>query len=86
MNWLASALRQQGRDAEARALSEQAYALDPFHGSISTNLARRYFVEGQVERAERMLQRLLEIPSPSRMPFITLSEMYEETGCTITGT
>ncbi len=80
MNWLATALNQQGKTEQSHALLERAYAVDPFHGSISTNLAFRYFEDGQVERAEGMMLRQLEVPNPSRMPFISLSEMYEETG------
>ncbi len=80
MNWLASVLLQQDRYDESLDVMERAARLDPLHGSVISNLARRYINRGDDERAEKMLLRVLEVPEPSRGPFITLRNLYLETG------
>ncbi|MGI9265488.1 MAG: tetratricopeptide repeat protein, partial [Gammaproteobacteria bacterium] len=80
MNWLSGVLQDQGKDEEGLALLERAYATDPFHGAISSNLAGRYFERGDFERAERMMQRQLELPIPSRIAFVWLRDFYASIG------
>lgn len=80
MNWLSQALRLQGRETEADALMYRAYKLDPLHPSIASNIADSEFQKGNVNAAEEILVRLVEVPDPSRVAFIGLRDFYRHTG------
>jgi TolB-like protein/Flp pilus assembly protein TadD len=80
MNWLSNALGQMGNEEEASRLMYRALALDPLHGAIAVNMARRYAERGEVDRAERTLRRLTEIPDPGLFAFVELRELYGATG------
>ena len=66
LNWLQSALHEQGRDDEARPILERAAVIDPLHPSIAANLADRLIEEGQTEQALRIYERAMEQPTPVR--------------------
>lgn len=79
-NWLARALRAQGRQAEADAALEIAARLDPLAPSIAANLAGEEARRGQFDAAERRLRPLLEVPQPAIVSHVALSRLYHETG------
>lgn len=80
MNWLAGTLSQQGRDVEAEQWWDKAYKLDPFNSAIVSNLANRYWEEGNPERAEAMLLRLVNLPQPPLQATHVLVTLYSDTG------
>ncbi len=80
MNWLGGVLSRQGRDSEAHEWMERAYGLDPLNGSVATNMANRYWEEGDLDRAESIWHRLVDLPEPSVVAFTGLSEFYVATG------
>lgn len=80
MNWLSNALGAQGKHAEAFRVMERAARIDPLHGAVASNLAMKYANRGDFARAEQMLLRLLEVPEPGRFAFISLRDLYRETG------
>jgi len=80
MNWLASAVADQGRHAESEEWQDRAYALDPFNAGIAVNVANRYWAKGKPDQAESMLRRLTELPEPPFRAFMSLSDLYTETG------
>lgn len=80
LNWLQSALHEQGRDDEARTILERAVVIDPLHPSIAANLADQLIEEGEAERAMRIYARALEHPRPSPMIAFTAMSFYRSTG------
>lgn len=80
MNWLAGTLSLQGMNEEAHEWQDKAYALDPFNSSIVSNLAYRYWEEGNPDRAEAMLLRLVDLPEPPLQTFIVLYDLYTDSG------
>jgi Flp pilus assembly protein TadD len=80
MNWLGNALQIQGKTDEADALLEHAFEIDPLSPTIASNLARLIAEEGDILRAELMLLRLIDLPDPSRRPFLALRQLYAQTG------
>jgi len=80
MNWLSITLDAQGRRKEADEWQDKAYARDPFNGAIAVNMAKRVWEEGNPERAESMLRRLIEIPDPPFTAFDELCSFYSATG------
>jgi TolB-like protein/Tfp pilus assembly protein PilF len=80
MNWLSNALSAQGKHAEAFRVLESAVRIDPLHGVVAANLATLYAERGEVDRAEKVLLRQLELPEPSRVDFISLRLLYLSTG------
>jgi len=80
MNWMASALASKGKNAEAYALYYRAHGYDPLHPSIAANLAASMVELGDFEDAEQLLLPLLQIPNPSKVPFIVLRDLYWEAG------
>ena len=80
LNWLQGAVREQGRDDEARAILERAAVLDPLHPSIVANLAGQLYEDGEVDRAKRLLERQLEQPRPGFMVYRELAGIYQASG------
>jgi len=80
MNWLNGVLSSHGRDVESDALLERALSIDPLHPSIAVNMADSYFERGDFERAEQMLLRLVELPTPPRYAFMGLRRLYMDLG------
>jgi TolB-like protein/cytochrome c-type biogenesis protein CcmH/NrfG len=80
LNWLYQALASQGRGDEARAILERAVLIDPLHPAIAGNLAGELIAEGQTERAQEILERLLAQPTPSPIAYFAVSELYRSTG------
>jgi tetratricopeptide (TPR) repeat protein len=80
MNWLSNALSAQGKDTEAFRVMERAVRIDPLHGVLVANLASIHAQRGDVDRAEKMLLRQLELPEPSRADFISLRLLYLHAG------
>jgi TolB-like protein/Tfp pilus assembly protein PilF len=80
MNWLGSALGAKGDSAGALALLERAARIDPLHETIVTNLANGLVRRGQIDQAEQMVLRQLDMPQPGRRVFMFLRDFYEATG------
>ncbi len=80
MNWLAQVVNLQGRQEEADEWIERAYALDPFQGSIATNMAFKVWEGGNPDRAEWILRRLVDLPEPPVSAIHMLSSFYRRTG------
>jgi len=80
MIWLSQALGLQGRESEATALMHRAYRLDPLHPSIANNIADGELRKGNVDAAEEILVRLVEVPDPSKWAFVGLRDFYRFTG------
>jgi TolB-like protein/tetratricopeptide (TPR) repeat protein len=79
-NWLALALRTSGRHEESYAIMDQGLAIDPLNPPIVANVAQRLSNEGDLENAERMLQRLAQLPELPRLTDGALFEIYFEWG------
>jgi TolB-like protein/DNA-binding winged helix-turn-helix (wHTH) protein/Tfp pilus assembly protein PilF len=79
-NWLAGALKAQGRFAEGFAVLERAARIDPLASPLMDNLASDYAERGDFMRAEQSLRRLLELPQPSFLVHWTLADLYFWTG------
>ncbi len=80
MNWLSTALSAQGKQTESFRVMERAVRIDPLHGVLAANLASTHAQRGDVDRAEKMLLRQLELPEPSRADFISLRLLYLHAG------
>jgi TolB-like protein/Tfp pilus assembly protein PilF len=80
INWLSGALGLQGRDEEADQWLEKGYVLDPFNAAIAMNTARRYWEAGNLDRAEAVMRRLVELPEPPALAIYELIEFYHATG------
>jgi len=80
MNWLSGVLARQGKRQDADKWQEHAYTLDPFNSAISSNMARRYWEEGNPQRAESLLLPLLDLPDPPMQAPMTLWFLYSDTG------
>jgi len=80
MNWLATALFGQGKEAEATEWLEQALRIDPMHPAIAGNLAWWYFDMGNVARTREILFRLAELPEPSAFIYFDLIQFCHLTG------
>ncbi len=79
-NWLAGNLNQQGRIAEALAVSNRALGIDPLSPSLNVNAAGDEMEQGDFEKAERRLLRMLELPQPSYYAYFGLFDLYFITG------
>jgi TolB-like protein/Tfp pilus assembly protein PilF len=80
LNWLSILMREQGNVEESLTLMERAARIDPLHGVVVSNLALKYIRRGDHDRAEAMLLRMLEVPTPSRGAFDALRILYLNTG------
>jgi TolB-like protein/Tfp pilus assembly protein PilF len=80
MNWLGVALSRQGRDEETDEWLDTAYRIDPFNSAIVSNLANRYWEEGDPDRAEVMLRRMADLPAPHLQAMFVLWDLYTYTG------
>jgi tetratricopeptide (TPR) repeat protein len=79
-NWLANALLAQNKRAEARLVRQQGLQSDPLNPIMNVNLANQYLNVGDFERAESLLLRLLDLPSPPEHAYGSLFELYANYG------
>ena len=79
-NWLSIALSMDGRIEEAESIMDQGLAIDPLNPPIVSNVANRLSNYGELDRAERMVLRLAQLPEPPRLVEGTLFEIYSEWG------
>ncbi len=80
LNWYSGVLFQQGREEESREILERAARLDPYHPAIASNLSNALDQEGNFERAEELMLRLLELPEPGYIGFSVLGDLYQSHG------
>ena len=79
-NWLSNALAAQGRRDEAHQVKLQGLNVDPLNPILNVNLASYYRDSGNFDRAESLLLRLLELPSPPALAYASLAGLYTEYG------
>lgn len=79
-NWLAEALNMQGLENEAYQAQRKAALIDPLAPSIGANLANKEARRGMFESAEKRLTNLLSVPQPAPLIYISLIDLYRETG------
>jgi len=80
LNWMSTAVGQQGRNDESLAYLERALRIDPIHGVIGGNVAMNLEQRGEVERAEAILLRFIDLPNPTWGAIWRLAELYLATG------
>jgi TolB-like protein len=80
MNWLAGSLTSAGRKAEAFAILQRAWKIDPLHVSIVANLALRHGEQGEFARQEQLLRYLIAVPNPAPIAFTHLATYYKSRG------
>ena len=79
-NWLAVALSGQGLQAEADAAMDRGLEIDPLNPPLVANVAARESREGNFDRAEQLLLRLLHLPEPPRLVYPSLYDLYDYWG------
>jgi TolB-like protein/Tfp pilus assembly protein PilF len=79
-NWLSSVLQQQGREEEANAVQERGLLVNPLDPILSANKAFRLRNQGEHERAERLLLRLIDLPEPPGLVYNGLFQLYTAMG------
>lgn len=79
-NWLNSALIYQGRRDEAHQVKLQGLRVDPLNPILNVNLVDYYIDAGDFDRAETLLLRLLELPSPPELAYRSLADLYAQYG------
>jgi adenylate cyclase len=80
LNWLSSAVAGQGRYEEAIEILHRAARIDPLSPVINVNIAWNDARRGRTAAAEQRLRRLLEVPDPSVMVFMTFCELLRDAG------
>jgi tetratricopeptide (TPR) repeat protein len=79
-SWLHNALVSQGRWEEAQSEQERALERDPLDPRLVANVANEYTVSGDFRRAEAILLRLLDLPTPPGAVYDGLAELYGRYG------
>jgi TolB-like protein/Tfp pilus assembly protein PilF len=79
-NWLIRVLDLQGRVPEVMAQRELALERDPLNPILTVNLARELKENGDFYRAEKILRRLLELPTPPVPALASLHTLYTDYG------
>jgi tetratricopeptide (TPR) repeat protein len=79
-NWLAGVLQRQGLEDEGFLELRRAVAIDPLAPVVNANLASDEAATGNFRQAEQRLLRLLQVPKPSHMTFLSLRELYLNMG------
>jgi len=79
-NWLSNVLRQQGRVDEANVVQERGLLVNPLDPILSGNKALRLRNQGEYERAERLLLRLLDLPEPAGTAYFGMFQLYVAMG------
>jgi TolB-like protein len=79
-NILHIVLQDQGLVSEAQAVLDKALEIDPLSPPIVGNVANREAVDGNFERAERLMLRLTSLPEPSSSALLNLSNLYARWG------
>ena len=80
MNWLSTILLDRGSIEEGIEWLERASRIDPLHASITVNLAFRHAELGNFDRAETIMLRHVDLPSPPPMVIGDLATLYRWTG------
>jgi TolB-like protein/Tfp pilus assembly protein PilF len=76
---LANALAGQGRYVERFEEMQHVARLDPFSPG-NLNLARGLAEKGELQQAERLIARQLDLPFPQHLPHLMLTHLYTEYG------
>lgn len=79
-NWLNFALSEQERDDEAEAVLRKGLDIDPLNPPMISNVAGFEAQRGNFERAESLLLRVMALPEPSQIAYISLWNIYRENG------
>ena len=79
-NWLSITLNRQGRTEESDAVQERGLLVNPLDPVLSVNKAFGLRSQGEHERAERLLLRLIDLPEPPGMAYRGLFDQYTAMG------
>jgi TolB-like protein/Flp pilus assembly protein TadD len=79
-NILQVTLISMGNHDEARVVLEKGLAVDPLNVPIVINMAQTVSNEGDFERLEQLLRRLLNLPQPPSIAFRIMHDIYHEWG------
>lgn len=79
-NWLAIALDKLGLEDEANSALDKALTVDPLNPPIVANVAARESRDGNFDRAEQLILRLINLPEPPGLTYPTLHVLYEDWG------
>ncbi len=79
-NWLSFALGRQRRDDESYLVQLQGLEIDPLNPPLVVNVADTESVNGNFERAEQLLMRLMALPEPPAVAYFVRAMVYREWG------
>jgi len=79
-NILAVTLDRSGQHEEAIAVRRKGLAVDPLNPPLVANMAGTESYAGNFDRAEKLLQRLLNLPKPPPLAFSSLYFLYDSWG------
>jgi serine/threonine-protein kinase len=79
-NTLAITLGRMGQEDEARVVMEKGVSVDPLNVPIILNLASAESREGNFDRAEQLLLRLINLPQHHNIALRRLNEVYDQWG------
>ncbi|MEQ9563297.1 MAG: tetratricopeptide repeat protein, partial [Woeseiaceae bacterium] len=79
-NWLAGVLAMQNRRDEGLAVRQKGLGIDPLNPIMTINVAGYHQDLGEFSKAETLLRRLLELPSPPELAYLTLFGLYSDFG------
>ena len=78
--WLNFPLEAQGLQAEADAAEDLGLEIDPLNPPLVANVAARESRNGNFDRAEQLLMRLINLPQPAPLAFPALYHLYDNWG------
>jgi len=78
--WLNFPLQAQGLEAEADAAEDLGLEIDPLNPPLVANVAARESRNGNFDRAEQLLLRLINLPQPAPLAFSELFYVYDNWG------
>ena len=79
-SWLQFSLANQGLEAEAIAVQDQGLEVDPLNPPLVVNVANRESRDGNFERAEQLLLRLVSLPEFPEIALLELWNLYDAWG------
>ena len=79
-NWLHFGMERQGLRSEANAAQDRGLEIDPLNPPLVANVASRESRDGNFNRAEQLLLRLVDLPEPPGLVYPSLFNLYEEWG------
>ena len=79
-SWLTSALEDANRIDEMFAVQREGLAVDPLNPILVVNVARRHYLRGEQQQAERLYLRLVNAPNPAEFVGFAVLSFYENTG------